>query len=99
MILMAGFDVPLRAVRRQIVSAIDLVVQVERLPGGARKVTALTDVAGMDGDGAALRDLFVFEADETGAGGRFVATGARPSFAARLRSLRRSADGALRLPS
>jgi pilus assembly protein CpaF len=86
MILMAGFDLPLRAVRRQVVAAIQLVVQVERLPSGARKVMAVTNVAGMDGEYPALQDLFRFEAGEDGGGGRFVATGARPSFAPRLRS-------------
>src|SRR5262245_43957844 len=86
LILMAGFDLPLKAVRRQIVSAIDLVVQVERLAGGARKVTAVTDVAGFDGEYAVLQDLFLFEPNEERTGGRFVATGVRPKFAARLRS-------------
>jgi pilus assembly protein CpaF len=86
MILMAGFDLPLRAVRRQIAAAIDLVVQVERLAGGARKVTAVTDVAGVDGESTRLQELFSFELNEERTGGRFVATGTRPSFAVRLKA-------------
>ena len=88
MLLMAGLDMPLRALRRQIQSAVDLVIQVERLSGGRRRVTALTEVVGMEGDVIVTQDVFVYQQqgiDSLGrAQGQFVGTGVRPSFAARL---------------
>lgn len=90
MLLMAGFDVPLKALRRQIASAVHLIVQAERLAGGARKVTALTEVVGMEGDVIVTQDIFLYQQqgiDEQGrAHGRFIATGVRPAFAARLQT-------------
>jgi pilus assembly protein CpaF len=88
MLLMAGLDMPIRALRRQIQSALDLIVQVERLSGGRRRVTALTEVVGMEGDVIVTQDLFVYQQqgiDSLGrAQGYFAATGVRPTFAARL---------------
>jgi pilus assembly protein CpaF len=88
MLLMAGFDVPLKALRRQITSAVDVIFQVERLAGGARKVTSITEVVGMEGDVIVTQDIFVHQqrgVDSLGrAQGQFVATGIRPGFVARL---------------
>ena len=88
MLLMAGFDVPLKALRRQITSAVNLVIQAERLAGGARKVTSMTEIVGMEGDVIVTQDIFVYQQkgiDSMGrAVGQFVATGVRPAFAARL---------------
>jgi pilus assembly protein CpaF len=88
MLLMAGFDVPLKALRRQITSAIDLIIQAERLAGGTRKVTRMTEVVGMEGDVIVTQDIFVYQQqgiDSLGrAVGQFVATGIRPAFAAKL---------------
>jgi pilus assembly protein CpaF len=88
MLLMAGFEVPIRALRRQITSAIQLIVQAERLAGGARKVTSLTEVLGMEGDVIITQEVFAYEQeciDSQGrARGHFVATGVRPKFATRL---------------
>jgi pilus assembly protein CpaF len=90
MLLMAGFDMPIKALRRQIQSALDLVVQAERLAGGARRVTAVTEVVGMEGDVIVTQDLFVYQqvgVDSLGrAQGQFTATGVRPAFAARLQA-------------
>lgn len=61
MVLMAGMDLPLRAVREQIASAINLVVHQSRLPDGTRKIVKVTEVAGMEGDVITMQDLFVFE--------------------------------------
>ena len=57
---MAGMDLPLKVVRQQISSAIDLIVQQSRLKDGQRKVTAVTEVAGMEGDIVVLTDVFKF---------------------------------------
>lgn len=90
MLLMAGFDVPLKALRRQIASAVHLIVQAERLTGGARRVTAVTEVVGMEGDVIVTQDIFLHQQQGITPGGkahgRFVATGVRPGFAARLES-------------
>ncbi len=89
MILMAGIDMPIRAIRRQITSAIQLVVQVDRLAGGVRRVTSLTEVVGMEGDVIVAQEIFAFDqqgVDQAGkAYGRFMARGVRPTFADRLR--------------
>src|SRR6187200_471823 len=61
MVLMAGVDLPLRAIREQIASAVDLVVHQERMRDGTRKITAITEVQGMEGDVIVLQDVFVFE--------------------------------------
>ena len=61
MVLMAGMDLPLKVVRQQISSAVDLIIQQTRLKDGSRKVTAITEVAGMEGDTVVLTDIFKFE--------------------------------------
>lgn len=89
MVLMAGMDLPIRAVREQIVSAVDLIIHLNRLRDGTRRVTKITEVQGMQGDVVTLQDIFVFDydagADEHGRFlGRLRPTGLRPGFAERL---------------
>ncbi len=88
MIMMAGFELPLKAMRTQIASAVDLIVQAARLQGGARKITYITEVVGMEQDTVVMQDIYRYEklgVDENGrAYGRFVATGIRPTFMPRL---------------
>jgi pilus assembly protein CpaF len=84
MITMAGFDLPLKALRQQISSAVDLIIQANRLQGGPRKITHITEVVGMEQDTIILQDIYHYQQDginEQGrAFGRFEATGIRPSF-------------------
>ncbi|MCA9234250.1 MAG: CpaF family protein [Planctomycetales bacterium] len=88
MIMMSGFEMPVRAMRTQIASAVDLIVQVNRLSGGPRKVTAITEILGMEQDTIVMQDVFKYEQDgidENGrARGRFISTGIRPTFMPRL---------------
>jgi len=97
MIMMAGFDLPLKAMRTQIASAVDLIVQANRLQGGPRKITQITEVVGMEQETVVMQDIYRFDRvgiDETGrAYGRFVATGVRPTFMNRLEA------AGVRLPS
>lgn len=90
MVMMAGFDLPLRAIRQQFASAIQILVQAQRLPGGSRKLISVTEVTGMEGDVITMQDIFTFEqtgiAENGKTCGRFVATGIRPSFFDRLKS-------------
>jgi pilus assembly protein CpaF len=85
MVLMAGFDLPVRAIREQVSSAIDLVVQQTRLKDGTRRITAVTEVVGMEGDVVTLQDVFRFDfsagydAQDKALGG-LRATGLRPRF-------------------
>lgn len=84
MVLMAGMDLPVRAIREQISSAVDLIVQQNRLKDGSRKITHITEVQGMEGEVVVLQDIFVFEqqgVDDRGKiVGRFRPTGIRPKF-------------------
>jgi len=85
MVLMAGFDLPMRAIREQIASAVDLIIHVSRLKDGTRRVTHVTEVEGMEGEIITLQDLFMFDfgmgVDEDGIyKGRLKATGIRPTF-------------------
>src|SRR5882724_2865855 len=88
MVSMANLNIPERAVRHQIVSAIHAVIQVARLSDGTRRVIAISEVSGMEGDIISLQDVFVFERrgmDENGKiRGAFTASGVRPMFADRL---------------
>ncbi|NLE38600.1 MAG: CpaF family protein, partial [Pirellulaceae bacterium] len=90
MIMMAGFELPLKAMRTQIASAVDLIVQVNRLQGGPRKITSITEIVGMEQDTVVMQDIYRFDKlgmDEAGrAYGQFVATGIRPTFMNRLES-------------
>ncbi len=85
MVLMAGFDLPVRAIREQVASAVDLIVHVERLRDGTRRITHVTEVEGMEGEIITLQDLFLFDfsmgVDDEGVyKGRLKATGIRPTF-------------------
>jgi pilus assembly protein CpaF len=90
MVSMANLNIPERAVRHQIASAIHGVVQVARLSDGTRKVISVSEITGLEGDVIAMQDIFVFERrgiDEAGkVRGTFRATGVRPHFAERLAS-------------
>ncbi len=84
MVLMAGMDLPVRAIREQIASAVDLILQQSRLQDGSRRITHLTEVQGMEGDVITLQDIFIFEQtgrDSSGKiTGHFKPTGIRPKF-------------------
>lgn len=83
MTMMAGYELPVRAIREQIASAVDVIVHQERLRDGTRKVTNVTEVAGMEGDVVTLTDLFLFEQTGYDSGkvmGRLRPTGLRPKF-------------------
>jgi pilus assembly protein CpaF len=88
MVLMAGMDLPLKVIRQQVSSAVDLIIQQTRLKDGARKVTAITEVAGMEGDTIVLTDLFKFEQTSVTTDGKVIGqlkpTGIRPLFTPRL---------------
>jgi pilus assembly protein CpaF len=88
MVLMAGMDLPHRAIREQVASAIELIVHTARFPDGNRKVVQITEVLGMEGDTILLQDLFLFEnkgIDDTGrVTGRHLATGIVPTFIEKL---------------
>jgi len=88
MVAMSNLGIPDTAIRRQISSAIDLVIQVSRLSDGTRKVITVAEITGMEGDVISMQDIFVFRkrgVRETGEVlGDFVATGIRPKFAERL---------------
>jgi pilus assembly protein CpaF len=85
---MSGFDIPMRALRQQIASALNLVIQVQRLMGGKRKVVSVSEITGMEGEQIQMHELFVFEqtgVDENGqAIGHTMATGIRPRLVERL---------------
>ena len=83
MCLMAGMDLPIRAIREQISSAVDLIVHQSRMRDGTRKVTHITEVSGMEGDVITMTDLFIFEQTGLENGkvmGRLRPTGLRPKF-------------------
>ena len=90
MVLMAGMDLPIRAIREQVVGGIDLIVHQSRLKDGSRKVTRITEVVGMEGDVITLQDIFRFEEQGVGDGGKmmgaFKATGVIPKFLSSLES-------------
>jgi pilus assembly protein CpaF len=84
MVMMNGFELPLKAMRQQVASAVDLIIQVCRLQGGPRRVTHVTEVLGMEQDTVVMQDVFQYVQegiDENGrARGHFLATGVRPTF-------------------
>ena len=87
MVLFAGVDLPLRAVREQIAAAVDLIVHQERLKDGTRKITAVTEVQGMEGDVVVLQDVFSFKQTGIADGqiqGYLYPTGVRPRFSEKL---------------
>jgi pilus assembly protein CpaF len=90
MIAMAGYDIPTRPLRTQIANAIQIVIQARRVTGGRRKVTAVSEIVGMEGDNIQMHDLFAYEQSgvdaEGHAVGRFISTGIRPKVAERIES-------------
>jgi pilus assembly protein CpaF len=95
MCLMAGMDLPVRAIREQIASAVDLIVQQERMRDGSRKIVNVTEVQGMEGDVIVMSDIFVFEQMGFESGkvvGRLKPTGLRPKFIDRIE------DSGIQLP-
>src|SRR5579883_213468 len=96
MVLMAGMDLPVRAIREQISSAVDLIVHQARLRDGSRKITHITEVQGMEGDTITLQDVFLFEQEAYESGkviGRIRPTGVRPKFMPKLE------DAGIHLPA
>ncbi len=88
MAMMAGLDMPLLAIRKQIASAISLIVHLARLPDGTRKMTYITELSGMEGDVITLTDIFKFEQTGVSPEGKILGqirpTGMRPLFSKRL---------------
>ncbi|HVM29999.1 MAG TPA: CpaF family protein [Candidatus Limnocylindrales bacterium] len=90
MVLMAGVELPLRAIREQIASAVDLIVHQERLRDGQRKITNITEVQGMEGDVIVMQDVFIYEQTGVSDGkvqGRLRPTGVRPRFSEKFQAL------------
>ena len=81
---MAGYDLPLRAIRQQVASALDLIIHLERLEDGTRRVTAITEVQRMESEVITLQDIFEFKVErvtpERVVIGELDATGLRPTF-------------------
>ena len=84
MVLMAGMDLPVRAIREQIAAAVNVIVQQSRLKDGSRKITNITEVQGMEGDVVVLQDVFLFEQTGLDERGKIIGqlrpTGIRPKF-------------------
>ncbi|MGI8610092.1 MAG: CpaF family protein [Candidatus Dormibacteria bacterium] len=97
LVLMAGMDLPMSAIRQQIAAALNIVVQLNRLRDGSRKVTAITELLGMEGEKIVLQDIFTYQAmgaDENGKiVGEFRSTGVRPA------TLQKLAERGVRLPA
>ncbi|HET9587224.1 MAG TPA: CpaF family protein [Anaerolineales bacterium] len=91
MTLMAGFELPVLAIRKQIAAALDLIIYLTRFPDGTRKVTQISEVAGMESEVITLTDIFVFQQNGTDPEGRplgqFRPTGLRPMFSPRLEAM------------
>ena len=89
LVLLSGFDLPLKVVREQIASALDLIIQQARLSDGSRKVTSVTEVVGLEGDTIVLNEIFKFDqrqnGTENGSGPAIVPTGIRPMFEPKLK--------------
>jgi pilus assembly protein CpaF len=88
MVLMAGYDLPMRAIRQQIASAVDLIVHLERLNDGTRRVVAISEVLRLEGDVITMQDLFLFHVEDVAHDGRVTGalswTGLRPTFSAKI---------------
>ena len=97
MVMMTGFDMPMKAMRQQIASAVNILIQANRLQGGIRRVTSITEIVGMEQDTVVMQDIYKYVQegiDETGrARGKFEATGIRPGFMSKLEA------AGVRLPS
>jgi pilus assembly protein CpaF len=98
MIQMAGFELPSRAMRQQVSQALDVIVQTARLADGTRRVTSVTEVAGMEGDMIMLQELFAFQRESVEDGrivGRLASTGIRPLFAERMKASSHDIDASV----
>ncbi|CAM3582529.1 CpaF family protein [Aeromicrobium ponti] len=88
MVLMAGMELPIKAIRSQIAGALDLIIQQSRLKDGSRRITNITEVQGLEGDVIVLQDIFVFEQNGVGEDGKIIGklvpTGVRPKFYERM---------------
>jgi pilus assembly protein CpaF len=88
MVLMAGYDLPMRAIRQQVASALDLIVHLERLNDGTRRVVAISEVLRLEGDVITTQDLYLFHVDHVAQGGQVTGTlnwtGLRPTFAQKI---------------
>jgi pilus assembly protein CpaF len=90
MVLMAGYDLPVRAIREQIASAVHLIMHLDRMPDGRRVVTSLTELQGMEGDTVLLQEVFHYRNLPSRDGrpaGELTATGLRPKFIDKLNEL------------
>ena len=91
LVLMAGYDLPVRAIREQICAAIDLIMHLDRMPDGRRVVTSVTELQGMEGETILLQEIFKYRpfprAENGRTGGELVATGLRPKFLDKLSEL------------
>ena len=89
MILMAGTNLPNRAMREQVASALDVIIQIQRFPDGTRRVVSVTEVTGMEGDVVTTQDIFRYRRRGIGADGhvvgQFESSGVRPVFMERLK--------------
>ncbi|MEE8171143.1 MAG: CpaF family protein [Phycisphaerae bacterium] len=99
MVMMAGFDLPIKAIRQQISTAVHLLISASRLTGGPRKIMSITEIQGMEGDAVTMQEIFKFEQlgiDSSGkAFGRHVATGLRPRFIDQLTAHGENLDAAI----
>jgi pilus assembly protein CpaF len=100
MVLMAGMELPVRAIREQVASAVNLMVQQARLKDGTRRITQITEVERMEGDVITLQDIFTYDHsrgfDDNGRSlGGLQATGLRPSFLTKLANVGVSVDAAM----
>jgi len=90
LVMMAGYDLPIKAIRKQISSAVNLIVQQSRLVDGSRKVTYITEVQGMEGESILLQDIFMFQAEGMGPDGKLIGklkpTGLVPQFIERFKA-------------
>ena len=90
LVMMAGYDLPIKAIRQQLSSAVNIIIQANRLQGGPRRVTHITEITGMEQETVVMQDIYKFVQDGIGedgkAHGHFECTGVRPSFMHRLES-------------
>ncbi len=91
LVLMAGFELPIRAIREQIASAVDVIVQIERMRDGTRKVTSITEVVGMEGETVTLQEVVRYQSqgldDNNAVIGEFQYTGVQPHYMNRFREM------------
>ncbi|MGB0759235.1 MAG: CpaF family protein [Rubripirellula sp.] len=88
LVMMSGFELPVKAIRQQVAGAVDILIQANRLQGGPRRITAITEIVGMEQDTIVMQDIYKYTQkgidDEGKAFGHFECTGVRPSFMNRL---------------